>query len=84
VCSEEPKFVDSVTMIASQMTDGNHTFKIRLVEEVNSDCILACESFVLIKASIKPLIYFSAGRAFCLLEIGLPWGGTMDCMTVKA
>ena len=27
--------MDSVTITASQMTDGNQTFRIRLVEEVN-------------------------------------------------
>ena len=35
VCSEDPRFVDSMTITANQMTDGNHTFKIRWVEEVN-------------------------------------------------
>lgn len=35
VWSAEPRFVDSVAMIASQMADGSHTLKIRLVDEVN-------------------------------------------------
>jgi hypothetical protein len=39
VCSEEARFVDSVTMTASQMTDGNHTFRTRLVEEVNREIV---------------------------------------------
>lgn len=39
VCSEEPRFVDSRTMTATQMTDGNQTFRIRLVEEVNREIV---------------------------------------------
>src|SRR5438876_12427899 len=35
VWSEEPRFVDSAAMTASQMADGSHTLRILLVDEVN-------------------------------------------------
>ena len=48
VCSAEPKFEDSTTMTASQMADGSHTLKIRLVEGVTrSFHILAIRSAAL-------------------------------------
>lgn len=70
MCSEEPRFVDSVTMTASQMADGNHTFRTRLVEEVNREIVFyRVRLWSRSSEAVKCPIYFSAGSAFCLLEI---------------
>jgi hypothetical protein len=37
VLSDEPRFVDSTVMTASQMADGSHTLRIRLVDEINRE-----------------------------------------------
>ena len=53
VCSAEPRFVDSRTMTASQMADGSHTFRIRVVDEVTRHDILANHTVLLRPQHVK-------------------------------
>jgi len=54
VCSAEPRFVDSTTITASQMADGNQTLRMRVVDGFTRQAILANHSSVRRQAPCCP------------------------------
>jgi len=46
VWSDEPRFVDSKVMTASQIADGSHTLRIRLADEVNRESVFYALSVI--------------------------------------
>jgi hypothetical protein len=54
VCSAEPRFVDSTTITASQMADGNQTLRMRVVDGFTRQAILANHSWFSREAPCRP------------------------------